>query len=129
MWGADLSLALAALAAHPPAAVWLFAPEKNEDLVAWAEGVRRVSGFKTQVWVQIGTVAEALEVARLCAPDLLVVQGSDAGGHGLQQGASLITLLPEVADALRDAGLSERVALVAAGGIVDGCGVTACLAL
>ena len=60
---------------------------------------------------------------------LLVVQGSDAGGHGLQRGAGIVTLLPEVADALRDAGLGDSIPLVAAGGIVEGRGVAACLAL
>jgi nitronate monooxygenase len=67
-----------------------------------------------------------------CKPDVLVVQGTDAGGHGLEKCAGLITLLPEVDDTLsatcRDLG-SVKPTLIAAGGIMDGRGVAAALAL
>ena len=39
------------------------------------------------MWVQVGSVKDAVEVARACKLDVLVVQGTDAGGHGLAQGA------------------------------------------
>lgn len=52
--------------------------------------------------MQIGSVKEAIEVAKHVRPDVLVVQGTDAGGHGLVRGASLITLLPEVCDAIEE---------------------------
>ena len=83
--------------------------------------------WKTKIWIQIGTVSDAVEVAHLCAPDVLVVQGADAGGHGLAQGAGIASLLPEVADALREVG-KDFIPLVAAGGIVEGRGVAACIA-
>lgn len=83
---------------------------------------------KTKIWVQIGTVGDALKVAKLCRPDVLVVQGADAGGHGLEQGASIVSLLPEAHDALHASGM-HGISLVAAGGIVEGRGVAAALAL
>ena len=127
-WGADLSKALEAIRKYAPAAVWFFAPRKNDDLVLWTKRIREVSAAKTKIWIQVGTVVDAIEISRLCKPDVLVVQGIDAGGHGLERGAGIITLLPEVADALKEQGL-EHIALVAAGGIVEGRGTAACLAL
>lgn len=127
-WGADLELALMAVKKHMPAAAWFFAPRKLEDLVPWTERIRRVSQNKTKIWIQIGTVVDALEVCKLCKPDVLVVQGADAGGHGLEHGAGIVSLLPEVADALKVEG-HGNMALVAAGGVVEGRGTAACLVL
>ena len=127
-WGADLTVALKVLKDYPPAAVWLFAPKRNQDLVNWSNGVRAATHGKTEIWVQIGTVADAAEIADICSPDVFVVQGSDAGGHGLEQGASIVTLLPEVTDALKNMG-KANIDLVATGGIVEGRGVAASLAL
>ena len=127
-WGADLNTALDAVKRYTPAAVWLFAPKENTDLVPWSTNIRQATNGKTKIWVQVGTVADALEMVKLCHPDVLVVQGADAGGHGLERGASIVSLLPEVSDALKDAG-EDDIILVAAGGIADGRGVVASLAL
>ena len=127
-WGVTLETALEALREHIPAAVWFFAPKENKDLVEWSRRVRETSKGKTKIWIQIGTVKDAIEVARSCHPDVLVVQGADAGGHGLAQGAGIVTLLPEVADSLRSIGMAN-LPLIAAGGIVEGRGSAACLAL
>ena len=127
-WGVNLDTALEAIETYTPAAVWFFAPKRNQDLIEWTEKVREVTGGRTKVWIQIGTVTDALHVAQTCAPDVLIVQGADAGGHGLAQGAGIISLLPEVADALADVELSH-IHLIAAGGIVEGRGTAACLAL
>jgi len=127
-WGISLDTVLEALKEHMPAAVWFFAPKRNEDLVEWTNKIREVSEGKTKVWIQIGTVADALQVARECKPDVLVVQGADAGGHGLAQGAGIVSLLPEVTDALKEVGLG-RIPLIATGGVVEGRGTAACLAL
>lgn len=127
-WGVDLDTALEALQDHTPAAVWFFAPKRNEDLIEWTAKIRELSRNKTQIWIQIGTVTDAVQVAKMCKPDVLVVQGADAGGHGLAQGAGIISLLPEVVDALHQIG-SGHISLIAAGGIVEGRGTAACLAL
>lgn len=82
--------------------------------------------------MQAGSVAEALSVVRGVQPDVLVVQGSDAGGHGLAQGAGVISLVPEVSDAVAALVAKEgghAPVIIAAGGIVEGRGVAAALAL
>lgn len=111
---------------HCPAVVWLsFAG--TDELRQWTEAIRQASP-KSQVWVQLGSVKAALEVAQACHPDALVLQGSDAGGHGHQDGASIVSLIPEVSDTFLQHGMSD-IPLVAAGGIVDGRGTAAALAL
>jgi nitronate monooxygenase len=98
--------------------------------VKWTEQIRDVTQNKTKIWIQVRTVASALEVVRACKPDVLVIQGCDAGGHGPVQSSFIISLLPEVLDALIVAGiLRGSIPLVAAGGIMDGRGVAAALML
>ena len=126
-WGSSLELGLAAIKKHQPCAVWFFAPYQLSDLLPWAEEVRAATYGKTKVWVQVGTVAEAREVAKTTKPDVIVIQGSDAGGHGLKHRASIISLLPEVADVFAEEGID--IPLIAAGGISDGRGAAAALAL
>ncbi|KFY23480.1 hypothetical protein V491_02516, partial [Pseudogymnoascus sp. VKM F-3775] len=60
-------------------------------------------------------------------PDVLVLQGADAGGHGLAASASIVSLVPETTDALRAGGFD--IPVVAAGGIADGRGVAAATVL
>ncbi len=67
-------------------------------------------------WLQIGTLREAVDAAVRSAtpPDVLVVQGAEAGGHGrVADGSGFVTLLPEIADVLAAEGLETL--LVAAG--------------
>ena len=129
-WGADLREATLIIADAPlkPAAAWLFAPQQSADLSIWSESIRIASEGKTKIWIQVGTVANCLELAKTCSPDVLVIQGSDAGGHGLAQSSSIITLFPECFDALQKAGYGH-IPLIATGGIVDGRNVAAALTL
>ncbi|CZT17890.1 related to FMN-dependent 2-nitropropane dioxygenase [Ramularia collo-cygni] len=110
-----------------PRIVWLFAARSIHDYTTWAEEVRRVSP-NSQVWVQIGSVDGALHIAKDVKPDTMCIQGIDAGGHGYEQGAGIISLLPEVVDTLAIAGYSH-IPLVAAGGIVEGRAAAAALTL
>jgi nitronate monooxygenase len=129
-WGADLSTAYQVIKNEPlkPAAVWLFAPKEQGDLITWTKAIREASNRKTKIWIQVGTVAMAIQTAKSCNPDVLVIQGTDAGGHGLVRSSSIITLLPECADALAREGF-ENIPLIATGGIMDGRGVAAALML
>lgn len=131
-WSASLETALPALRKYRPCAVWLFAPPTGfVDLTLWATKIRDVTSHKTKIWVQIGSVADADEVVKYVRPDALVLQGSDAGGHSLARGASIVTLVPEICDKL---GEMESVTggplhVFAAGGISDGRGVAAAINL
>lgn len=132
LWGADLANTLEVLAQYKPAAAWFFAPRALPDMVTWTRRVREATQGATKIWIQVGNVENAVEVVRECRPDVLVVQGSDAGGHGLEKGAGIVSLFPEVADALDaefgsgDGGLPL---LVAAGGVSEGRGVAASVVL
>ncbi|KAI9932023.1 hypothetical protein ASPWEDRAFT_51230 [Aspergillus wentii DTO 134E9] len=111
---------------YKPAVAWLSFAATHE-FKQWTERIRR-SSPQTKVWIQLGSVTAAIDIARECQPDAIVLQGSDAGGHGHRDGASLISLLPEVVDAFQERGLGD-IPLVAAGGITDGRGTAAALTL
>ncbi|KAI0004750.1 FMN-dependent 2-nitropropane dioxygenase [Xylariaceae sp. FL0662B] len=116
---------------YRPAAVWLFAPspaipDTISDVVNALRAVGEAWGLK--VVIQVGTVATAREALRH-GVDVLVAQGTDAGGHQFANGASVVSLVPEIADMLKDEFSEKDVALWAAGGIADGRGVAAALAL
>lgn len=128
-WGADLEKSVDAISRYKPCAVWLFGPHiLPDDLVPWVNRVRAATSGGSKIWVQIGSVAEAMAAAEVLCPDVLVVQGSDAGGHGLARSASVFTLIPEVCDALIGRGRGD-IAVVAAGGVVDGRGIAASMTL
>ncbi|KAL4949269.1 oxidoreductase 2-nitropropane dioxygenase family [Aspergillus filifer] len=131
LWNDDLEIASSAVKKYKPCAAWLFAPRNGQrDLNTWSRRLR-TSSPNTQIWVQIGTVSEVRSLIAQGAerPDVIVVQGSEAGGHGrAHDGAGLISLLPEVADLLESSGVND-IPLVAAGGITDGRGALAALCL
>ena len=122
-----LDAALPLIKRYKPAIIWLFAATSFPDYAVWASAIRKASP-QTKLWIQTGTVSAALEVARLATPDVLVMQGSDAGGHGFIHTAGIVSLIPEATDVLRREGFGH-IPLVAAGGIVDGRGVAAALTL
>ena len=131
-WAGDLTIASSAIKTCKPAAAWLFAPRHGQpELDTWTRALRAASP-QIQIWIQVASVADALAAAHSAAPpDVLVLQGADAGGHSLTQGAGLTTLVPEAFDALAAAGAGPAASLplIAAGGILDGRGVGAALVL
>lgn len=117
-----------AIAKYKPAVVWLFAPNEESDLQLWSKRIRSVTNSETAIWIQVGSVGEAERSLSLAQPDVLVLQGNDAGGHGRRQSASVISLVPEVLDMLERKGRSN-IPVLAAGGIVDSRGCAAALSL
>ncbi|KAE9375781.1 inosine monophosphate dehydrogenase [Stipitochalara longipes BDJ] len=122
----SLEEAIAVISRHLPAIVWLACPAQEGDLEIWSNAVRKAAPA-SKIWIQIASVSVALRVASACSPDVLIMQGSDAGGHGPFPGAGIVSLVPETRDALDREGFSE-IGIFAAGGLGDGRGVAAALA-
>ncbi|KAI1419158.1 FMN-dependent 2-nitropropane dioxygenase [Xylaria sp. FL1777] len=122
------------LARHRPVAVWFFAPDPDrpETLRRVIEALRTAAAaaadWDPRVVVQVGTIAAARQAAGLGA-DVIVAQGSEAGGHQFVRAAGLVSLVPEVRDMVRNEFPDREIAVWAAGGIADGRGVVATLAL
>jgi nitronate monooxygenase len=126
LFAVSLHEASAVISRHRPAIIWLSCPAQEEDFETWCKGIKKISP-DSRIWIQVASVAVALRVASTCSPDVLVMQSSDAGGHGPFPGAGIVSLVPETRDALDRAGFSE-IGIFAAGGISDGRGVAAALA-
>lgn len=127
LWGEDIKVAIANIERFKPCAAWLYAPREGpEEFDDWSRRIRQASP-QTQIWIQIGTLGEAKQLLKNSEkPDVVVVQGAESGGHGrAKDGMGIMTLFPEVADAMA----SSQIPLLAAGGIADGRGVAAALCL
>ena len=72
--------------------------------------------------IQVTDLAEARQAVAVGA-DVIVAQGTEAGGHGARRGWSTLAFVPAVADSV------APVPVLAAGGIADGRGVAAALTL
>jgi nitronate monooxygenase len=114
----DASGLIPVLQRHRPVRLWLFTPaaKQHTKLISAAKSAGATWGLK--VFVQVGSVQAATE-AVLDGADVIVVQGSDAGGHQFAKNTSLITLSPEVADSVKNI---QHVSILAAGGIMVGRG-------
>lgn len=100
--------------AHDPVAVWL----SFGDPAPHIDAIHEAGSFAV---CQVGRVAEAVHAAEAGA-DILVVQGSEAGGHG-RTGRALFGLIPAIAAAV------PHVPLLGAGGITNQDGLNAASAL
>lgn len=83
--------------------------------------VDRARGRGTKVFLQVGSVDEA-KAAAAAGVDAVIAQGFEAGGH-VKGTTSLWSLLPAVVDAV------HPVPVLASGGIADGRGLAAAIAL
>ncbi len=111
----------ALLALRPAVASFHFGVPPAADL-------RRIQAAGIRVLSTATTVAEAREL-EAAGVDAIIAQGWEAGGHRgshsprePSDGIGTLALVPQVVDAV-------RVPVIAAGGIADGRGVAACLAL
>lgn len=87
--------------------------------------VSRIKAAGVPLICQVQTVEQALHAADVGA-DVIVAQGTEAGGHG-QAARSTMPFVPTVVDALQHH--APHVIVVAAGGIADGRGLAAALML
>jgi nitronate monooxygenase len=104
---------------HLEAALEAGAPVVSFSFGDPAPHVERVHEAGATVMATVGSVEAGV--------DVVVAQGSEAGGH-LQSDVATMPLVPRVADAV-DETSGRDVPLVAAGGIADGRGVAAALTL
>lgn len=99
--------------AHKPAAIML----SFGDPRPFADAIHRAG---SRLICQVQTLSQARE-ARSAGADVIVAQGTEAGGHGMSE--PLFTLLPQVVD------IAPETPVIAAGGIADGRGMAAAMAL
>jgi enoyl-[acyl-carrier protein] reductase II len=83
--------------------------------------INRLKANNIKIWIQVGSLYEA-ERAVKAGADVIIVQGTEAGGHN-RSTASLFSLLPNIKDAI------APIPVIASGGIADGRGLVAALAL
>ena len=86
------------------------------------ELVERAQAAGSKVIHQVHTIAQARAAAAL-GVDVVIAQGGEAGGQGMVAGVGTMALVPQAVDAV------APIPVLAAGGIADGRGLAAALAL
>ena len=113
-WAIDVGAVERALAHGPRAVMFSFGDPSRY--------VERVRGAGAALIVQVTDLEEARQAVDLGA-DVIVAQGTEGGGHGARRGWATLPFVPVVVD------LVAPVPVLAAGGIADGRGLAAVLAL
>jgi nitronate monooxygenase len=125
-----------------PIAIWLSFGDE-EELTGWSKVVRQreaaingagksADGKAMKLFIGVGNEQEARVGVEQCGADVLIIQGHEAGGHGLGSSPPLSAILPLLCtqiDSMRFTNPSDqRPPLLAAGGIMTGANLAGALA-
>lgn len=125
-----------------PVALWLSFGD-DEEMIGWSTVVRQreqalngmgkaVYGKDLKLFIGVGDETQAKAAVEDCGADVVVVQGNEAGGHGLGSSPPLSAVLPLITRRIGDMKPTNpsgtTPALLGAGGIMTGANLAATLA-
>lgn len=95
-----------------PRSIWLSFCTDSDELIGWSRIVREreaaLNGGGKMTWgkhlklaINVGSLEEARVACEEAGADIIIVQGIEAGGHGLGTSPSLSSLLPLVRSSLK----------------------------